>query len=254
MKKDRSDYLLLIPKIVVILMVYAGHKGFPEGSDSKLNHPIMRNASFSINQCSQISILLVSLVFCSCSCKPVINSFKVTLNDTTEVRRMTAEDTLRVNWSVKGTPTLLIHETELPDSGGKVLQLKLVVEKAGKEANRTVQVEMLPKVSSTTITFDTRVNATGDTLIAEGVKNPGVWGDRFEISAVSNTSNRELVVWHANRTALLNKNGTPSVALAGTPVEGRWIFKSLLSAGEKTDHTTLPERLEINTTINYKRR
>ncbi|MCW3106843.1 MAG: hypothetical protein JWQ09_1349 [Segetibacter sp.] len=165
---------------------------------------------------------------------------------------MTADDTLKVNWDVKGKPTLLVHESELPDSGGKVLEMKLVVEKGGKEVNRIVQVEVLPKNSTTSITFNTELQ--GDTLVAEDDKNPGVWGDSFEIFSVSNASNRPLTVSHANRTASLDKAGTPSNAFAGTPVEGRWVFKSLLTPAEKADHSLLPERLQINTTITYKRR
>ena len=165
---------------------------------------------------------------------------------------MTSGDTLKVNWNVKGTPTLLLYETELPDSGGKIIEMKLVVEKGGKEVNQIVQVEMLPKNSTTTITFSTELR--GDTLVAEDDKNPGVWGDRFEILSVSNASNRPMTVTHANRTALLDKSGTPSNAFAGTPVEGRWTFKSLLTAAEKADHSSLPETLKINTVITYKRR
>jgi len=165
---------------------------------------------------------------------------------------MTAEDTLKVNWDIKGTPTLLVHETELPDSGGKILEMKLVVEKGGKQVNRVVQVEVLPKNSTTSITFSTAL--VGDTLVAEDDKNPGVWGDRFEILTVSNASNRPLIVTHANRTASLDKAGTPSNAFAGAPVEGRWVFKSMITATEKADHSLLPERLQINTVLTYKRR
>jgi hypothetical protein len=199
-------------------------------------------------------LLFTTLLFCSCSCKPVINSFKVTTHDTTQVRRMTIDDTLKVNWDVKGKPTLLIHEAELPDSGGKIIEMKLVVEKGGKEANRVVQVEVLPNNSSTTITFLTKLSPNGDTLIAEDVKNPGVWGDRFEVFTVSNVSGRPLLVSHAGRNASLDVAGTPSNAFSGTPIEGKWIFRSVLTAAEKADHSSLPDRLTINTTITHKRR
>ncbi|MDQ6813623.1 MAG: hypothetical protein M3040_07805 [Bacteroidota bacterium] len=194
----------------------------------------------------------VSLIFCSCSCKPVIRSFKVTTHDTTQVRRMTADDTLKVNWDINGKPTLLVHESVLPDSGGKILEMKLVVEKGGKEVNRVVQVEVLPANATTLITFNTELR--GDTLVAEDDKNPGIWGDRFEILSVSNASGRPLTVTHDNRTAPLDKSGAPSAAFAGTHVEGRWSFKSLLTPAEKADHSLLPERLQINSVITYKRR
>jgi hypothetical protein len=212
----------------------------------------MYRNKYSISTPSSKFFFFVSIVFCLGSCKPVIKSFKVTTHDTTQVRRMTADDTLLVNWNVKGKPALLVHETESIDSGTRILEMKLVVEKGGKEINRVVQVEVLPKTSTTSITFATELR--GDTLVAEDDKNPGVWGDRFEISSVSNASNRLLTVTHASRTASLDKTGTPSNAFAGTPVEGRWVFKSLLTPAEKADHSLLPERLQINSTITYKRR
>ncbi|MEO5892735.1 MAG: hypothetical protein ABIQ31_20975 [Ferruginibacter sp.] len=199
-----------------------------------------------------IFLLLLSSTLYVPSCKPVIHSFKVTTHDTVTVRRMTADDTLKVNWDVKGKPTLLVHEAELPDSGGKVLEMKLVVQKGKKEVNQVVQIEVLPASSTTSITFSTRLS--GDTLIAEGDKNPGVWGDRFEISTVSNASARHLEVSHFNRTGSPDKDGAPSNNFAGTPVEGKWVFKSLLTPAEKADHSLLPERLQINAVIIYKRR
>jgi hypothetical protein len=205
----------------------------------------------AVSTFSSLFLLFASIVFYSCSCKPVINSFKVTTHDTTQVRRMTTDDTLKVNWDVKGKPTLLLSETDLPDSG-KVLEMKLVVEKNGKEVNQIIQVEMLPKNAATSITFNTVLR--GDTLVADDEKNAGVWGDRFEVLSVSNASGRPITITHAGRTASLGQSETPSNAFAQTPIEGRWVFKSLLTPAEKADHSLLPERLKINTTLIYKRR
>lgn len=199
-----------------------------------------------------LAIFLISVICCTCTCKPVINSFRVTTHDSIEARRITTDDTLKVNWDIKGKPTLLIHEKSSNDSLVKTLEVIMVVEKGGKVISRPVQVEILPKNSVTSITLSTKLS--GDTLVAIDEKNPGVWGDRFEILTVSNASGRPLIVWHANKSAVLSKNEATSSAFAGTPVEGRWELRSLLTATEKMDHSTLPERLQINATINYKRR
>src|SRR4051794_37100885 len=106
---------------------------------------------------------IIILLFYSCAGKPVINSFTVT------PVTITANDTVRINWEVKGKPTLLIHQPELPDSAEKYLNLSLVVEKGGKEINRPAQVTILPANSTTRITFETELQ--GDTLIAAGEKN-----------------------------------------------------------------------------------
>ena len=201
---------------------------------------------------SSVFCFCVAIICCLCYCKPVIKSFKVSSHDTTQVRRIALEDTMKVNWEVKGKPTLLIHEFELPDSGGKITEMRLVVEKGGKEVNRIIQVERLPGNSSTSITLNTQLR--GDTLVAEDEKNKDVWGDRFEIFSVSNASKRNLTVTHANRNAMLDASGSPSTAFEGTPIEGTWKFASLLTKEEKADHTLLPERLQINAIITYKRR
>lgn len=191
-------------------------------------------------------ILFFSILFYSCLPKPVINSFTVT------PLTITVEDTVKVNWDVKGKPTLLVHQKVAADSGVKYLELTLVVEKGAKEVNRPVQVTVVPTNSTTQIIFSTDLK--GDTLIAADDKNPDKWGNRLEILSVSSASARQLIVWHANKTAVLDKAGTLSTAFEGTPVEGRWVFKSQLTADEKKGTVTPPATLEINATIRYKRR
>ena len=120
------------------------------------------------------------------------------------------------------------------------------------EVNRPVQVTVIPKNATTQIIFSTDLN--GDTLVAADIKNPDRWGDRFEILSVASASGRELIVSHADKTAVLDKAGTTSTVFEGTPVEGRWVFKSLFTAEEKKGTVTPPTTLEINATIKYKRR
>ncbi len=192
------------------------------------------------------AVIAYSIFFSGCAGKPVIHSFTV------RPLTITADDTVKVNWDVKGTPTLLVHEKETADSAIKTLEITLVATKGDKEVNRPVQVTVVPKNTATQITFSTSLS--GDTLVAAGNKNPEKWGDRFEILSVSSASNRTLIVSHANRTAVLDSTGVLSAAFAGTPVEGRWVLKYVLTAAEKKDMSTAPETLQLNTTIQYKRR
>lgn len=198
------------------------------------------------------SILVVSILNCNCSEKPSINSFTVTTHDTVNSRTITADDTLRVNWDVHGKPTLLVHEKQATDSGVRNLEMILVVEKGSKEVNRNISVTIVPKNTATQITISTKRH--GDTLVAADIKSPGRWGDRFEILSVSSASRRSLIVMHANKTTVLNEAGTQSNAFEGTPVEGRWELRSLMTTDEKKDSTKAPEMLQINATIQYKRR
>lgn len=200
------------------------------------------------------SSVILFLAICHYSCSPVIRSFTV------QPLTITSEDSVKVNWDVRGKPTLLVHENIVPpdpanlgpsDAGKKFLELTLVVQKRSKEQRRIVQVAVLPKLSTDEIVF--RTDLRGDTLVAAGDKNSERWGDKFEIASVSSGSGRQLFVWHANKTVVLDKNGAPSNALMGTPVAGRWEIRSLLTDAEKKDMSTAPETLRLNATIQSKR-
>jgi hypothetical protein len=71
---------------------------------------------------------------------------------------------------------------------------------------------------------------------------------------VSSASERQIIVNHSNIKVELDKEGTPNNGLEGTPVEGFWEFRSLLTDTEKNDLSNAPEKLKIKTIIQYKRR
>ena len=201
---------------------------------------------------SPILFLFISVLFYCC--KPSIRSFTV------KPLTITSLDSVKATWDVSGAPTLLIHEnTIVPDSTrgivvAKYLELTLVARKGGKETKRMIQVTMLPSESSNEIVFSNVLSTNGDTLIAKGEKNKLRWGDEFQIVSVASHSKRQLYVRHSGKSAELSSDGTPSNALEGTPIEGPWEIRSLVTAAEKKDLKTAPETLSINTTIQYKKR
>jgi len=197
------------------------------------------------NKIVYILFLFISVSVYSCGAQ--IHSFTV------EPLTKTAADSLIIKWDVSGDATLLYREKPVPgDSASKYLEFTLVVQKGGKEVNRFIQVKVLPDESTDEIVFPT--NLSGDTLVAAGEKNILRWGNMFQILSVASASGRKLTVKHSDKTVELDKDGSPSSGLEGTPVEGYWEFRSLLTDTEKNDLSNAPEKLKIKTTIQYKRR
>jgi hypothetical protein len=181
------------------------------------------------------------------SCGPQINSFTV------EPLTISSKDSVKIKWDVSGEATLLFHEKINPDDSITIFrEFTLVVQKGGKEVKRFIQVTVIPDESTTEIIFTTSLR--GDTLVAEGEKNIARWGNLFQVLNVSSSSGRNLTVKHSGKTAELDKDGSQSNVLEGTPVEGHWEFRSLLTGSEKADLSSAPEFLSIKAIIQYKRR
>lgn len=186
-----------------------------------------------------------SLAFVLAACGPSIKSF------TADAITVTSKDSVRFNWDITGTPTLLFHEEPVTDSlEPHYLEFKLVVKKGKDEVSRPIEIIVLPKQSSNLIVFSTTLS--GDTLVAADEKNPERWGNRFEIQSIASACNRKLTVSHAAINAEVDELGTLTTAFAGTPVEGPWSFKSLMTEAEKADHTLAPETLRIKINIQRK--
>jgi hypothetical protein len=186
--------------------------------------------------------LFFSMTFIVLSCTPRIYSF------TALPATITKDDSVKINWKVRGKPSLLFHEKNNVDNEGtKFLEYTLVVRKKGIDSSRMIQVIVLPGVSSDMIVFATTRNR--DTLIADGIKNEQRWPDQFHIVSVASASNRDLEVTHSGKTAKLDAVGTPTGIFEGTTVKGTWELRSLLSETEKKDIRTAPSTLRIKIII-----
>jgi hypothetical protein len=183
-------------------------------------------------------------------CSPVIHSFSVV------PLTITANDSVKVNWSVSGHPTLIMHDNDnsgnlvSENSHTRYREFTLVVQKHGKEISRMIQVNVLSTNDSSVIIFGTTLS--GDTLVAKGINNEQKWGDGFEIVSVASGCNRKLLVTHGNKTFPVDAAGNPLLQFEGDPVKGFWEFSCLLTSAEKLDITTAPSTLQIKVTIRSK--
>ncbi len=193
---------------------------------------------------------LFLLVFCVQACGPVVRSF------TAYPQRITAHDSVRVNWAIRGTPTMLVSQrsdsTDLApgEAAPHFMELTLVAQKKRKESRRVTQIRIVPDVSTEEIVFIAELH--GDTLVAAGTKNEQDWGPIFELGEITSPSGRQLTVTHAGKTAMLLPTAPTSLAFKRLPVGGSWVLHSLLTAAERADHRTAPTRLRIMATIIHK--
>jgi hypothetical protein len=209
----------------------------------------------------QLFSFVIILSFLYSSCSPSIKYFEITDSTNTVTRTITSDDSLLIKWKVCGEPTLLFHELAFNDSsniqaihsGVKYFEYTLVVKKCKKEVRKIIQVNVIPKESVDSITFMATFNANHDSLIAKGIKNPIRWGDKFKILTLVSGSHRMIKVNHAGISATINKEGLPSNAFEGIPIEGNWDLRSPLSEEEKRNPSLLPEFLKIKIRIKYKR-
>jgi hypothetical protein len=198
-----------------------------------------------------LSRLLTVCLLCACTwtaCKPKIQSFSVA------PLSITAADSVRIAWVARGEATLLTHTdtANLDDPDNPLFESReytLVVRRKGKEIKRTALVNVLPVLSADNIVFP--CERRGDTLVAYGEKNIERWGKRFIIQELSSACNRDLLVVHENKTALLTKDGNSSNLLQGVCNSGNWEIKTPLTAAEKQDSSLIPSTLRLRSTIKY---
>ncbi|MEO8821068.1 MAG: hypothetical protein ABI374_09520 [Ginsengibacter sp.] len=188
--------------------------------------------------------LWLFLVLILYSCAPKITSF------TASPAAITKNDSVVLNWKIKGTPTLMYNQRKISRPGSDsldVLEFTLSVKKGKKEKHVKRQISLLTNESSDNVVLATN-DVKGDTLIAEGIKDTELWSN-FEIISVSSASHRSLIVLHDNIQGALDSSGTTSNAWEGTPYSGTWKIMTQLTEAEKKDSTIIPGRLEINALI-----
>src|SRR3979411_371465 len=104
--------------------------------------------------------LIIVLAAMFLSCQPKIYDFQAI------PLTIGANDSILLNWKVKGEPKLIVHDQKLTgrDSGIVLREFTLVVQQKDKEIARKIQVRILPDEIKTQIVFKTKLN--GDTLVA----------------------------------------------------------------------------------------
>jgi len=112
--------------------------------------------------------------------------------------------------------------------------LTLVVTRKGQDSSRVIQIALRPDSAIDEIGF--RPVIRGDSLIGEGINNPVRWGNNFGILSIAG-GNRVMDVYHSGISETISADAMPIYSFKGTPVQGYWAFRTLLTAAEKSNPT-----------------
>lgn len=182
------------------------------------------------------------------SSKPPAATLTITRHGEITTFRLLPDSFLLIPLDSKGSLTL---KARSDDPAHDILRyLTLVASLHNKEVSSVVQIAIRPDSASDEIGF--RVTLHGDTLIASGINNAVRWGNEFEILSITDGSHRTIQVQHANISRELRPDGPPDKGFEGTPVQGEWIFQSLMTPEEKKDHRLIPTFIKIVITIKHR--
>ncbi len=199
---------------------------------------------------------LVIALAASAACRPKIERFAVV------PRRLCAGQTTTVAWQVKGRATLSA-DPALPDTGAvpssgsrrftprarppaDTTTFELTARRHGRSVFARQGVVVFATGVDRPIVIATKP-AGADSLVAIDSLRAAVWDDAIRIDDVSSESDRTLRVIHDGRMVDLPADGTPSAALRGSRVSGRWEVRAALQPGEQmgSRQHPPPDRLRL---------
>jgi hypothetical protein len=186
------------------------------------------------------------ILFGVIGCGPKIHSFSV------EPRRACPDDTVRISFSVTGTPHLEVTTTS--GEGPETVTYTLIAERQGKSRFARQDVVRLSAQQERPLSFPTIPLGT-DSLSASDTLPADNWNSSARLAGLSTLSHRDVWVTHLGRVALLRGDGTPSNEFVGLPLAGLWELAAPLKAGEilgDPAHAP-PVRLKLLTTIRCSR-
>jgi hypothetical protein len=172
----------------------------------------------------------------------------ITRDGNTDAFLLRAADTLNLPL-VSPEDSLVIRKKPDGLTSDRLQYITLVASRNGKEVPDAREVAIRPDSAHDEIGFRDAVK--GDTLVAGGINSPKRWGDDFDILSVTDGSNRPMEVIHAGISRVLRPGDSPDEGFKGTPVQGYWMFRSLLTPEEKANLRLAPAALKINITIKH---
>jgi hypothetical protein len=197
-------------------------------------------------------LVLALLLAATASCAPRIHHFELS-----PALVCAGDPPSTGSWNARGDLSLQVSTSEQESSdpavrerlqqlppGTRLVMLRLVASRAGEERDvETRWIEQLPERFETEVVFPASPEPGG--LVAAGAKNPARWGDRFEIATVAALDGRTLLVRHAGQATEVG--AAPSIALAGTALEGPWELRW------RSDGGTPPEVLRVSVVARCRR-
>jgi hypothetical protein len=196
----------------------------------------------------RLLVFLICTLCISIGCGPKVISFSVRPSLT-----ITNRDSVKFNWKIRGTPTLLFYAEDAGDDenpGKQFLTYKLVAHKGNNYPFSTIALTLVMDTSVDYIRINTIRH--GDSAVAIGIKDTLLWGTQFMVGSIASNSKRSVSLRHLGKTTQLNAQGDQSAAFAGLTYSGPWEIRTLLSDAEKKDSSLIPPKLSIKAIVIHK--
>jgi len=171
----------------------------------------------------------------------------VTQHGKTTAFLLSPDSTLKIPLAAEDSMSLRKKPDSITDD--RLRYLTLVVSRNGQDSSRVVQIAVRPDSAADEIGF--RPVIRGDSLVGEGINNPRRWGNDFDILSVADGSNRTMDVYHPPISKTIYAGEKPVITFKGTPVQGFWQFRTLMTAAEKNNHSLIPKLLKILVTLKH---
>jgi len=183
-------------------------------------------------------VLAAIILLVGASCGPKVRSFVISPRNVCRGGEST------VFLDVRGTPRLLVRHGRAEDSPDEPDTVTLVLKVLrGRDSVTQLQdiLEFPPRFNHTVAV---EAVSEGNDVVGRDTANPGLWPAAFVVQSVRSPSGRQIIVRHADRSATLPADGSPSDALRGTALAGEWELRSPVGSGEA------PDRLRLSATVN----
>lgn len=203
----------------------------------------------ALRRSTHTALLTAGLLTCVACSGPRISRFEV------KPQILCEGDKAVIRWAAHGELAMTLQSEPMPEAeptcateGRDTFSLTLVARKRGEEAERKVEIGQLHRTAAEPIVMSTNA-IVGTDVVASGQKNPGLWGDRVEVTTVAACLGRAIHVQHSGRSASLPADGTPSDLLGGTVLDGPWELRSPLSPEEQHNPSLRPKVLKVLATV-----
>jgi hypothetical protein len=203
----------------------------------------------ALRRSTHTALLAAGLLSCLACSGPRISQFEVKPQILCEGEKAV------IRWAAHGELAMAIQfeppqeaEPACAAEGLDTFALTLVARKRGEETERKVEIGQLHRTAAEPIVMNTNA-IVGSDVVASGEKNSGLWGDRVEVATVAACRRRAIQVQHADKSASLPADGTPSDVLGGTALGGPWELRSPLSPEEQKNPSLRPKELKVLATV-----
>ncbi len=157
-------------------------------------------------------------------CGPKIHHFDVS------PMRVCAGDSVAIAHRVRGTPSLVVTRRGTAEADTTTYTLQAA--KGSKRTWARKDVVTLPSTTPIALSFDTRLSATRDSIVAGEPLGPPRWNDDVVIGTIRTNFDRPVQLRRGDRSTVIPSGPTTFRDWNGLPIAGDWDLRAAFLPGE----------------------